>query len=86
MSNNLSFCETSKVYKFSGTAAELKQLCEDILQICKASLTQAEGANGDPFCCKIGNEINLRLFPSTRTFQVRGNDAEGIKEKFNRTY
>ena len=58
---------------------------QETFKIEELNWTRGDGrsANGDPFYCKFGEEINIRWFPSTKTLQFKGKEADSVKAKRN---
>ena len=69
--------------KWTGSSDELKKFCEESLKIDELQWTRSDGrgANGDPFCCKVGEEVSIRWFPTTKTLQFQGKEVDAVKAK-----
>ena len=80
-SNFLTQGKSAGSLKWTGNFDELKKFCEEILMIDEMQWTRSDGrgANGDPYCCKVGEEVSIRWFPTTKTLQFQGKEADSIK-------
>ena len=69
--------------KWTGNSDELKKFCEESLKIDELQWTRSDGrgANGHPFCCKAGEEVSIRWFPTTKTLQFQGKEVDAVKAK-----
>ena len=83
-SNFLTQGKSAGSLKWTGNVEELKKFCEEILMIGEMQWTRSDGrgANGDPYCCKVGEEVSIRWFPTTKTLQFQGKEADSIKTEF----
>lgn len=73
--------KTAGSLKWNGNIDELKKFCKEALEVDELYWARNDGHNGDPFCCKFGEDINIRWFPTTKTLQFQGKEADSVKGK-----
>ena len=52
--------------------------------LCKTDITcwsRNGGSNGEPYVGKLGDEIIIRWYPTTKTLQIQGQNADSLKSK-----